>query len=56
MVPMAVSLAYGILFATVITLLLIPALYVILDDFLGVFRRKKAEDTTYTVDELPQQK
>ncbi|WP_288739928.1 efflux RND transporter permease subunit [uncultured Rheinheimera sp.] len=55
-VPMAVSLAYGILFATVITLLLIPALYVILDDFLGVFRRKKAEDTTYTVDELPQQK
>ena len=55
-VPMAVSLAYGILFATVITLLLIPALYVILDDFLGVFRSKKAEDTTYTVHELPQQK
>ena len=55
-VPMAVSLAYGILFATVITLLLIPALYVILDDFLGLFRSKKPEDTTYPVDELPLQK
>jgi len=32
-VPMAASLAFGILFATVITLLLIPALYLILDDF-----------------------
>ncbi|WP_372628260.1 DUF805 domain-containing protein, partial [Arsukibacterium sp.] len=31
-VPMAVSLAFGILFATVITLVLIPALYVILED------------------------
>lgn len=55
-VPMAVSLAYGILFATVITLILIPALYVILDDFLGLFRSKKPEDTAYTVDELPLQK
>lgn len=32
MVPMAISLAYGILFATVITLLLIPCLYMILGD------------------------
>ena len=31
--PMAASLAFGILFATVITLLLIPTLYLILDDF-----------------------
>jgi hypothetical protein len=30
---MAASLAFGILFATVITLFLIPALYLILDDF-----------------------
>jgi hypothetical protein len=30
---MAASLAFGILFATVITLFLIPALYMILDDF-----------------------
>lgn len=33
MVPMAISLAYGIVFATVITLLLIPCLYMILEDF-----------------------
>lgn len=32
MIPMAISLAYGIIFATVITLLLIPSLYMILDD------------------------
>jgi multidrug efflux pump subunit AcrB len=32
-VPMAASLAFGILFATVITLLLIPSLYLIQDDF-----------------------
>ena len=32
-VPMAVSLGFGILFATVITLILIPCLYVILDDW-----------------------
>jgi len=32
MIPMAASLAFGILFATVITLFLIPALYLILDD------------------------
>jgi len=31
-VPMAASLAFGILFATVITLFLIPVLYLILDD------------------------
>lgn len=31
-VPMAASLAFGILFATVITLFLIPTLYLILDD------------------------
>lgn len=32
MVPMAISLAYGIVFATVITLLLLPCLYMILQD------------------------
>ncbi len=32
-IPMAISLAFGILFATVITLLLIPCLYLILNDF-----------------------
>jgi multidrug efflux pump subunit AcrB len=31
-IPMAASLAFGIVFATVITLVLVPALYLILDD------------------------
>ena len=34
-IPMAISLAFGVLFATVITLLLVPALYVIVDDLFG---------------------
>ncbi len=32
MIPMAISLGYGILFATFITLILIPSLYMILED------------------------
>ena len=32
MVPMAVSLGFGVLFATLITLILVPTLYTILDD------------------------
>ncbi len=32
LIPMAISLGYGILFATAITLLLVPSLYVIVDD------------------------
>jgi multidrug efflux pump subunit AcrB len=32
-VPMAISLAFGVLFATVITLFLVPCLYLILYDF-----------------------
>jgi hypothetical protein len=32
MVPMAVSLAFGVVFATFITLILVPTAYLILDD------------------------
>ncbi len=32
LIPMAVSLAFGVLFATLITLLLVPALYSIIED------------------------
>ena len=43
MVPMAVSLGFGVLFATVITLVLVPIAYMILDDagraLRGVFGR-----------------
>ena len=32
MIPMAISLGFGILFATFITLFLVPALYVMIED------------------------
>ncbi|WP_196139540.1 efflux RND transporter permease subunit [Aliikangiella sp. G2MR2-5] len=38
-IPMAISLAFGVMFATVITLFLIPALYVILDGFICWVKR-----------------
>jgi Cu/Ag efflux pump CusA len=37
LIPMAISLGFGILFATGITLILIPALYFILEDFHDLF-------------------
>ena len=39
MVPMAVSLAFGVLFATFITLILVPTAYIILEDIRHLFRR-----------------
>jgi len=38
-IPMAISLAFGILFATVITLLLVPALYMVLDDIKAILSK-----------------
>ncbi len=40
-IPMAISLGFGIIFATVITLFLIPSLYVIKDDIQNLFRKRK---------------
>lgn len=40
-IPMAVSLGFGIIFATVITLLLVPCLYIVLDDVDVIFSRMK---------------
>ena len=48
LVPMAVSIAFGVLFATAITLVLVPALYGILNDFrsqAAVQRRAPLEPT-----------
>jgi len=45
LIPMATSLAFGIVFATVITLLLIPCLYVILEDFKGKNLHEGTVDT-----------
>ena len=38
MIPMAISLGYGILFATLITLMLVPSLYMIIDDIRRHYR------------------
>ncbi len=38
LIPMAISLGFGILFATLITLILIPSLYTILEDLKGTVR------------------
>jgi multidrug efflux pump subunit AcrB len=54
-IPMAASLAFGILFATIITLFLIPCLYMILNDIgnlrqkigRSLRRRKPASDTLH---------
>ena len=43
-VPLAVSLGFGVVFSTAVTLVLIPALYVILYDFL-TFIRAESEET-----------
>jgi multidrug efflux pump subunit AcrB len=42
LIPMATSLAFGVLFATSISLFLLPAGYVILDDLQGLVRRVRA--------------
>ncbi|MCK4535745.1 MAG: efflux RND transporter permease subunit, partial [Desulfuromonadales bacterium] len=42
LIPMAISLGYGILFATLITLVLVPSLYLLIEDFLGMFKRSCA--------------
>jgi multidrug efflux pump subunit AcrB len=39
-IPMAVSLSFGVLFATIVTLVLIPCLYLIIEDIKSLFKRK----------------
>ena len=41
LVPMAISLGFGVMFATTITLLIIPSLYMILEDVKAIFPRRK---------------
>ncbi len=40
-IPMAVSLSFGVLFATIVTLVLIPSLYIIIDDLHKLFKRRE---------------
>jgi multidrug efflux pump subunit AcrB len=41
LIPMAVSLGFGILFSTFLSLLLVPATYLILEDMIGFFKREE---------------
>lgn len=43
LIPMAVSLGFGVLFATVITLLLIPCIYIIFEDVHNLIEKLKAK-------------
>ncbi|MGF1530115.1 MAG: efflux RND transporter permease subunit [Puniceicoccaceae bacterium] len=45
LIPMATSLAFGILFATLITLFLVPALYIILEDIKRLIGIDKGESS-----------
>jgi len=45
-IPMAISLGFGIIFATVITLFLIPSLYLIKDDIQQLFKKKESRFDT----------
>jgi multidrug efflux pump subunit AcrB len=40
LIPMAISLGYGIVFATIITLVIVPSVYLIIDDLRKVFIRR----------------
>ena len=40
LIPMAISLAFGVVFATVITLILVPTFYNILDDIQSAFKKR----------------
>jgi multidrug efflux pump subunit AcrB len=53
LIPMAVALAFGVLFATLITLALVPAIYLILEDFKGVFRWMTGRPAATEEDEAP---
>lgn len=45
MIPMAISLGFGILFATVIALILVPCLYLMVENFRNMLKRVSASDT-----------
>ena len=42
LIPMAISLAFGVLFSTLVILYLIPVLYTILDDLSNLFSKRKS--------------
>ena len=53
LIPMAVSLGYGILFATLITLVLVPSLYLIVEDIKQLIRTRLAPDIKFRQEGRP---
>jgi multidrug efflux pump subunit AcrB len=49
LIPMAISLGFGILFATFITLVMVPSLYMILEDIKALWVRPDTENISETV-------
>ena len=43
LIPMALSLGFGVLLATLITLVLVPAIYLIVEDFRWLFKRQASK-------------
>ncbi len=46
LIPMALSLGFGVLFATLVTLLLVPALYLIVEDVKGLWGKTSESSST----------
>ncbi len=44
MIPMAISLGFGILFATIITLALVPSLYMVIEDIIAIFNSEHGSE------------
>ena len=51
LVPMAIALGYGVLFASAVTLFLVPSGYVILDDITKLLRRRKPAASRFADEE-----
>ena len=45
LIPMAISLGFGILFATFITLVLVPSLFLILKDIKNIYTSNPSKET-----------
>ena len=52
-IPTAISISFGIVFATVITLFLIPSLYMLQEDGLSMFRRMRGKPPLETATDNP---
>ena len=55
LIPMAISLAFGVLFATVITLILVPCSYIILEDLARLWKRpRRLRPRAVSIDSKPE--